>query len=231
MLARAGVGSRRAVEELIRAGRVTVNGGAAELGRRVDISKDVVEVDGSRVPLAVDLVYYLMNKPVGVVTTASDPEGRPTVVELVEAPARVWPVGRLDVESEGALLLTNDGELAHRLTHPSFEIERTYLVEVGGGLSEREVRALARGVTLEDGPARATRVGVVQRGAGSALVELVVTEGRNRLVRRMIGALGKRVLRLVRTQIGPLRLGRLKPGTVRRLSPGEVRALYRAAGL
>ena len=197
------------------------------MGQKVDPNKDEVDVDGSRVPLNVDHVYYLLNKPEGVVTTASDPEGRPTVVELVESPQRIVPVGRLDIDTEGALLLTNDGELAFRLTHPRYEVEKTYLAEVGGGFPERSLRALLAGVDLDDGPARARRAEVVQRGAGGTLVELTITEGRNRLVRRMFAALDKRVLRLVRTQIGPLRLGRLKPGAHRRLSLNEIRALYR----
>ena len=182
-------------------------------------------------PLRADALYYLVNKPTGVVATASDPEGRPTVIDLVDAPGRVWPVGRLDVATEGALLLTNDGELAFRLAHPRFEVAKTYLVEVGGGFPERSLRALLDGVDLDDGPARATGARIVDRARGSTLVEVTVTEGRTRLVRRMFEALGKRVVRLVRTQIGPLRLGRLKPGAARRLSEAEVRALYEVSGL
>ena len=231
VLARAGLGSRRAVEEMIAAGRIRVNGATAQLGRRVDPTKDVVEVDGSRVPLAVDLVHYLLNKPAGVVTTASDPEGRPTVLDLVELPARVWAAGRLDVDSEGALVLTNDGDLSYRLTHPSFEVPKTYVVQVGGGVGERALRSLARGVELDDGRTRPARASVLERGGGSTLVELTISEGRNRQVRRMFEVVGHRVIRLVRTEIGPLKLGHLKPGSVRRLSPAEVRSLYRATGL
>ena len=231
VLARAGLGSRRAVEELIAAGRVRVNGVPARLGQRVTPTKDKVEVDGSLVPLDVALVHYLLNKPAGVVTTAADPEGRATVLDLVDLPVRVWPVGRLDVDSEGLLLLTNDGTIGYRLTHPRFEVPKTYVVEVAGGVPDRSLRTLARGVELDDGVARAARVSVLERGRGGTLVELTVTEGRNRLVRRMFEAVDQRVLRLVRTELGPLKLGHLKPGSVRRLSPAEVRALYRSTGL
>ena len=216
---------------MIVAGRIAVNGEPARLGQRVDVSKDKVEVDGSRVPLDSDLVHYVLNKPPGVVTTASDPEGRPTVVDLVDLPARVWPAGRLDVESEGMLILTNDGDLGYRLTHPSFEVPKTYVVEIGGGIGERALRTLARGVELEDGRTRPAQVSVLERGRGGTLVEITITEGRNRQVRRMFDAVGHRVLRLVRTAIGPLKLGHLKPGSVRKLSPAEVRNLYRATGL
>lgn len=231
VLAHAGIASRRAVEEMIEAGRVKVNGKRARLGQRVDPSKDEVEVDGSRVPLQAELRYYLLNKPVGVVTTSDDPEGRETVLEYIETDERVWPVGRLDIETEGALLLTNDGELTHRLTHPSFEVPKTYLAEVRGAVGSKAIRALLSGVELDDGPARARSAQIVEQARGDTLLELVMTEGRNREIRRMLDALGFTVVRLVRVAIGPLRLGRLKAGTYRRLGPAEVMALYRAAGL
>lgn len=231
VLAKAGVGSRRAVEEMIAAGRIKVNGVKAVLGRRVDASKDVVEVDGSRVPLGADLRYYMLNKPVGVVSTADDPEGRPTVLEYAEVPDRLWPVGRLDIETEGLIILTNDGDLTHHLTHPSFEVPRTYLAEVKGSVKERTLRALARGVDLEDGGTAPAQVDLLDRMAGSALIEITIHEGRNRQVRRMFEAVGHPVVRLARTAVGPVRLGRLKPGDLRRLSPEEVRSLYRACGL
>jgi 23S rRNA pseudouridine2605 synthase len=231
VLAHAGVGSRRAVEALIVAGRVRVNGVNAILGQRVDTSRDVVEVDGSRVPLSTDLLYYLMNKPEGVVTTASDPAGRPTVMDLWEGEERVWPVGRLDVASEGALVLTSDGDLTHRLTHPRFGVPKTYLVEVRGEVSGSTLRRLGRGVDLGDGPTAPARVRLRGRAGGSSLVEVRLREGRNRQVRRMFETLGHPVVRLVRTAIGPLMLGRLRPGTYRRLTPEEVRAVYRACGL
>ena len=231
VLAHAGVASRRAVEELIAAGRVRVNGRAARLGQRIDPDKDVVEVDGSRVALHAGLAYLLLNKPPGVVATAADPEGRPTVIEILDRAERVWPVGRLDIDSEGALLLTNDGELTHRLTHPRYEVEKTYLVEVRGSVGQRTVRTLLSGVDLDDGPARARRARLVEHARGDALVEIVLTEGRNRVIRRMMDALGLPVVRLVRTAIGPVKLGRLKPGSYRKLGRAEIAALYRAVGL
>ncbi|MGH2786721.1 MAG: pseudouridine synthase [Actinomycetota bacterium] len=230
VLARAGFGSRRAAEELIAAGRVRVNGRVAELGRRVHLSKDKVEVDGSIVSVDPGLVYYLVNKPEGVVTTAADEAGRPAVVDLVDAGRRVWPVGRLDIGTEGALILCNDGVLTQRLSHPGFEVPKTYLVEVRGRVGESDLKRLAQGIELEDGRTAPAAVHLVDRVPGGALVEITIREGRNRQVRRMFEAVGCRVARLVRTQIGPLGLGRLKPGGVRRLSPEEVRELYRAVG-
>ena len=228
VLARAGVASRRAVEDMIRQGRIAVNGEPAVLGTRVDISKDLVEVDGSPMPVAPGLLYYLLNKPVGVVATASDEAGRPSVVDLIDTSERVWPVGRLDVETEGALVVTNDGDLTHRLTHPSFGIRKTYLAEVKGAIGARAVKLLERGVELEDGPTAPAEVEIEERGGAHSLVRLRISEGRNRQVRRMLAAVGHDVVRLVRTEIGPLKLGRLKAGTFRRLSIEEVHALYRA---
>jgi 23S rRNA pseudouridine2605 synthase len=229
VLARAGLGSRRAVEAMIVEGRIQVNGKTAHLGQRIDPDKDEVQVDGSRVPLRTDLVYYLMNKPVGVVSSASDPDGRPAVVDLVDPGTRVWPVGRLDVQSEGALILTNDGDLALRLTHPRYGVTKTYLAEVAGRVGPTALGALRAGVDLEEGPTAPARVRVSDRLEGATLLELKVTEGRNRQVRRMCAAVGHEVKRLVRVGIGPLQLGRLKPGSYRRLSPVEVKALYAAA--
>lgn len=231
VLARAGVASRRAIEEMIVRGRIRVNGKRVELGRRIDPSKDLVEVDGSRVPLSADLVYYLMNKPVGVVTTASDEAGRETVIDLLDdVDTRVYPVGRLDLDSGGALLLTNDGDLALRLTHPRFGVHKTYLAEVEGSVKDKTVRQIARGVEL-DGMTAPARARLVERTPGGTLIEISLAEGRNRQVRRMLEAVGHPVRHLVRTAIGPLMLGRLKPATYRRLKPDEVRELYRAAGL
>ena len=229
VLAHAGVGSRRAVEELIAHGRVTVNGERAHLGRRIDPSKDQVEVDGSPVPVRPGLVYFLANKPVGMVTSSSDPQGRPTVLELVDADVRVWPVGRLDIDTEGALIVTNDGDLTHRLTHPRYGVAKTYLAEVSGTVGQKAVRALRSGVDLDDGPGRAAHAAIVERVPGGTLVELTIAQGRKRQVRRMLAAVGHPVRRLVRTRIGPLMLGRLRPGTARRLTAGEVGELYRAA--
>ena len=229
VLAHAGVGSRRAVEEMIAAGRVRVNGARAVLGRRIDPEKDKVEVDGSPIPLRTELVYYLLNKPEGIVTTADDPEGRPTVLDLVDSEERVWPVGRLDIATEGALILTNDGDLTLRLTHPRYHVPRTYLAQVKGSVGARALNRLAKGVDLEDGHSRPAHVGLLERVPGGSLVEITITEGRNRQVRRMFEAIGHPVTRLVRRTIGPLELGRLKPGAFRRLSPTEVQSLYKAS--
>lgn len=231
VLAHAGIASRRAAEELISAGRVRVNGRPARLGQRVDASKDQVEVDGSRVPVAPELRYYLLNKPTGTVTTTSDEKGRATVMDLIGAGERLWPVGRLDVDTEGALLVTNDGELTQRLTHPSFEVGKTYLAEVRGTVTRATARALVGGVELDDGVATARRADIVGTSRDATLVELEMGEGRRREIRRMFDALGHPVTRLARTAIGPLGLGRLRPGTYRRVTPDEVAALYRASGL
>ena len=231
VLAHAGVASRRQVEDLIVQGRVKVNGRKAILGQRVDAAKDKVEVDGSLVPLDADLVYYLMNKPPGVVSSASDPEGRRTVLDLIEAPARIWPVGRLDLDSEGAILLTNDGEVTLRLTHPRYEVPKTYLAELQGSVGHRVLRALAKGVELEDGLTAPADVTLVERSPGGSLLEITIREGRNRQIRRMGEAVGHPVRRLVRVAIGPLRVGKLRPGSFRRLGTSEIQALYRAVGL
>ena len=229
VLARAGVGSRRAVEEMIERGRIQVNGTRARLGQRVDPSKDEVKVDGSVVPLRGDLVHFLLNKPVGVVSTADDPEGRPTVVEIVETDTRVWPVGRLDIDTEGAIIVTNDGDLTLRLTHPRFGVTKTYVAEVQGSLGPKAARALAKGVELDDGPTAPAQVKIMERASGGSVVELVLSEGRNRQARRMLEHVGHPVRRLVRTAIGPLKLGRLKQGTYRKLSPLEVQLLYKGS--
>jgi 23S rRNA pseudouridine2605 synthase len=225
VLARVGYGSRRACEELITAGRVTVNGEPAELGRRVDPGHDRVEVDGVPVPVLPGLVHYLLNKPAGVVTTADDPEGRPTVVALVPRRPRVFPVGRLDADTEGLLVLTNDGQLAQRLTHPSFGVDKEYLVEVEGIPGPGALRALRHGVDLEDGRTAPARVGVVAPG----VLRVVIHQGRNRQVRRMCQAVGHPVRRLVRTRIGPVSDPGLAPGRWRALTPAEVRSLGLAA--
>ena len=195
------------------------------LGRRVDIEHDRIEVDGVPVSVREGLVHYLLNKPRGVITTADDPQGRPTVVSLVPDEPRVFPVGRLDADTEGLLLLTNDGDLTHRLTHPSFGVEKEYLAEVEGEPSRSTLRVLRDGVELEDGvtaPAKASLV-------APNLVKLAIHEGRNRQVRRMLAAVGHPVVRLVRTRIGPLADRQLKPGEWRPLTQAEVRALEEAA--
>jgi 23S rRNA pseudouridine2605 synthase len=225
-LAHAGIASRRHAEDLIRAGRVTVGGETV-----TDPARDVeagsgVKVDGEPVKGAEPRVVYALNKPLGVVSTASDPQGRPTVVELVPGARRLYPVGRLDADATGLLLLTNDGELANRLTHPRYEVPRTYRATVGNPpVRDRAIRALRDGVRLEDGltaPARARRV-------GNDGIELTIHEGRKRQVKRMCAEVGHPVRRLVRTSFGPLELGSLQPGRYRRLSEAEVERLRKAA--
>lgn len=223
VLAAAGVASRRAVEEMVADGRITVNGQRARLGQRVDPERDTVEVDGIPVGLRADLVYYLLNKPIGVVTTASDPQGRPTVVDMVPGDPRVFPVGRLDADSEGLLLLTNNGDLTHRLTHPSFGVDKEYLAHVEGRPRRGVLRRLRDGVELDDGVAQAVAVSLPE----PSVIRILVHEGRNRLVRRMCEAVGHPVIRLVRTRIGPLADRKLPPGQWRELSGSEVRELER----
>jgi 23S rRNA pseudouridine2605 synthase len=224
VLARIGLGSRRACEELIAEGRVTVNGETAELGRRVDVGRDVVAFDNVALPVLPGLVHYLLHKPAGIVTTAHDPFGRPTVLTLVPDAPRVFPVGRLDADTEGLLVLTNDGDLAQRLTHPSFGVEKEYLVEVDGVPSAGDLRRLRLGIDLDDGKTAPATVGVVAPG----VIRMVIHEGRNRQIRRMCDAVGHPVRRLVRTRIGPVTDAHLKPGSWRALDPSEVRALGRA---
>jgi 23S rRNA pseudouridine2605 synthase len=225
VLAQAGLGSRRASDELIDAGRVRVNGEVARPGQRVDPEVDVIEVDGAQIGVKPGLVHLLLNKPAGVITTAADPQGRPTVLDLVPAEPRVFPVGRLDADTEGLLLLTNDGDLAHRLTHPSFGVEKEYLVEVEGEPGRGVVRRLREGVELDDGPTAPAKVSAI----GDRLLRITIHEGRNRQVRRMCEAVGHPVRRLVRTRIGPLAERGLAPGEWRALTQDEVRALERAA--
>jgi 23S rRNA pseudouridine2605 synthase len=226
VLAQAGIGSRRVCEELIEGGLVTVNGEIAVLGRRVDVAHDRIAVEGVPIGVRPGLVHYLLNKPRGVVTTASDPQGRPTVVSLVPDEPRVYPVGRLDADTEGLLLLTNDGELTHRLTHPSFGVEKEYVAEVVGQPSRGAVRRLREGVELDDGITAPARVALLS----PTVLRIVIHEGRNRQVRRMCEAIGHPVVRLVRTRIGPLRDEKLRPGAWRPLTLDEVRALERAVG-
>ena len=225
VLARTGLGSRRVCEELIAGGRVRVNGEVAILGRRVLPDADQIEVDGVPVSVKPGLVYYLLNKPRGVVTTADDPQGRRKVVDLVPSEPRVFPVGRLDSDTEGLLLMTNDGELAHRLTHPSFGVEKEYLAEVQGTPSPGDLRRLRDGVNLVDGRTSPARVSTL----GPNLLRITIHEGRNRQVRRMCVTVGHPVVRLVRTRIGPIAERSLKPGQWRELTTAEVRALERAS--
>lgn len=227
VLAAVGWGSRRTCDEMIAAGRVTVNGEVAVLGRRVDPDHDLVEVDGAPVGVRPGLVHYLLNKPTGVVSTASDTHGRPTVVELVPQTPRVFPVGRLDADTEGLLLLTNDGVLANRIAHPRHGIDKEYLVEVAGGsVSPGDLRRLRQGIELDDGitaPAQASQ-------SMPGILRITIHEGRNRQVRRMCEAIGHPVVRLVRTRIGPITDRQLAPGTWRELTVAERRALAEAVG-
>jgi 23S rRNA pseudouridine2605 synthase len=231
VLARAGFGSRRSTEELIRDGRVAVNGRVAELGRRIRADRDHVTIDGVPIPADPELRYYALNKPSGVTSTLSDPHAEESLAGYLPRGPRVVPVGRLDRDSEGLLLLTNDGELAFRLQHPRFGVEKEYLAEVTGEVSREAVRALTNGVELDDGVARAVRAGGVRRAHGRSSLSVVMTEGRKREVRRMLRALGYPVRRLVRVRQGPIRLGRLAPGEWRELRPDEVGDLYRAVQL
>lgn len=225
VLARTGLGSRRACEDLIRSGLVTVNGSPARLGQRVDPQTDLVEVEGRPVGVRPGLVHYLLNKPAGVITTAADPWGRPGVLDLVPAEPRVFPVGRLDAGTEGLLILTNDGELAQHLTHPAFGVEKEYLAQVEGRPPAGVVRRLRQGIELADGLTAPARVALVAPDT----LRLVLHEGRNRQVRRMCAAVGHPVRRLVRTRIGPLVDRSLAPGQWRLLSFQEVRSLTQAA--
>ncbi|MFB0927164.1 MAG: pseudouridine synthase [Acidimicrobiales bacterium] len=227
VLAVRGFGSRRIVEDMIEDGRVSVNGQVAVLGRRVDVESDAVEVDGVRVGVAPDLIYYLLNKPKGVVTTAADTHDREIVTELVPDEPRVYPVGRLDLDTEGLLLITNDGDLTHRLTHPSFGIEKEYLVEVDKPVSRGDLRRLREGVELDDGmtaPAKAQQV-------APSVIKLTIHEGRNRQIRRMCSALGFTVTRLVRIRIGALADRNMAPGEWRELTLDEIRRLEELTAL
>jgi len=224
VLARVGFGSRRRCDDLIAAGRVTVNGEVAVLGRRVDPETAEVEVDGAPIGVRPGLVYYLLNKPAGVVTTADDPQGRPVVVDLVPGEPRVFPVGRLDADTEGLLLLTNDGELAHRLTHPSYGVEKEYVAEVDGEPGRAALRSLREGVELDDGMTAEARASLMD----PSVVKLTIHEGRNRQVRRMCEAVGHPVVRLVRTRVGPIADRSLAPGSFRELAVEELRSLEQA---
>lgn len=225
VLARVGFGSRRTCELFIEDGRVKVNGITALIGSRVNVQVDEVRVDGEIVGIRPDLVYYLLNKPVGFISSVTDPHGRATVVDLVPNNTRVFPIGRLDLDSEGLLILTNDGDLTNLVTHPSNGVDKEYLVHLEGELSERAISRLRNGVQLEDGvtaPAKVTKL-------SSSLIKIVIHEGRNRQVRRMCEVLGYKVLRLVRTRIGPIRDPKLRQGHWRELEAREVIELRKSA--
>ena len=229
VLAAAGVGSRRACEDLIFRRRVTVNGKVAKLGDKVDPATAEILVDGQRVITDTKLVYIAMNKPRGVVTSLDDEKGRTELADFLgQFDQRLFHVGRLDADSEGLLLITNDGELTNKLTHPSYGISKTYLAEVIGPLPRNVGRQLLAGVELEDGPARADAFKLVDALGKSAQGEIVLHEGRKHIVRRMMDAVGHPVTRLIRTAVGPIRLGDLRPGGFRHLSNAEIAALFKA---
>lgn len=233
VLAQAGIGSRRRCEQLIEQGRVSVNGErVAEQGMRIDPATAVVHVDGQRIPTAPDNVVLVMNKPRGVITTMQDEQGRACVGDLVsDRSERLFHIGRLDADTEGLLLLTNDGELANRVGHPSHGVDKTYLATVSGQVSQTTLRRLKQGVGLDDGPMQVDSVRIVQQAQDRCMLELVIHEGRNRIVRRLLDEVGHPVIDLVRTRIGPLHLGNLRPGQVRELTGSDLHALYTAVGL
>jgi 23S rRNA pseudouridine2605 synthase len=233
VLAASGIASRRACEELMSAGRVEVDGEVVtRLGTRVDPQSSVIRVDGKRIPSASEHAYLVLNKPRGVVSTMSDPHGRPTLAEHVaDRPERLFHVGRLDTDTEGLILLTNDGEFAHRLAHPSYAVLKTYVAQVSGPVSAALGRDLAAGVVLDDGLVRVDGFRVLERTGRRTLVEVVLHEGRKHIVRRLLAHTGHPVQRLARTAIGPVRLGRLRPGQHRELTVDELGALLDAVDL
>jgi 23S rRNA pseudouridine2605 synthase len=232
VLASAGVGSRRRCELLIAEGRVTVDGTEAELGTRVDPATAVVRVDGKRINLRADVVYLVMNKPRGVVTAMSDPQGRPNVGDYVaDRVERLFHVGRLDAETEGLLILTNDGDFAHRLAHPSHGVLKTYIAEVPGPVDRGLRKQLLAGIELDDGPVTVDAFRVIDSSKDRALVEVSLHEGRNHIVRRLLDAVGHPVVKLVRVAVGPVKLGDQRPGTLRELTADELSELYRQIGL
>jgi len=229
ILAKAGIASRREAERMVIEGRVSVNGRVVEtLGFKAEPSKDHIKVDGRRLTHPEPKVILLLNKPRGYLSTVKDPKGRPTIMDLLKnVKWRIYPVGRLDFDAEGLLLLTNDGDLAHLLSHPRFSIPKTYLVKVAGVPEEKKLTRLQRGVMLEDGRARAISCSLIRQREKNSWVRVVVTEGRNRLVKRMFSAIGHTVLKLKRVEYGPIQLGDLPFGQFRYLTPGEMERLNR----
>lgn len=233
VLASAGVGSRRTCEDLIEGGKVAVDGQiVTQLGVRVNPDEVAIEVNGERISVDDSLVTIVLNKPRGVVSTMSDPEGRPSLGDFVkDFDERLFHVGRLDADTTGVLLLTNDGELANRLAHPSFGVNKVYVAKVEGRANKSLCTQLRAGLNLEDGPVRATGCVILDVGKDTSLVQVELHEGRNRIVRRMLDAAGHPVIDLVRTQFGSVRLGNLAPGESRQLDPAEIGKLMQAAGL
>lgn len=229
-MAAAGLGSRRKCEAMIAAGRVEVNGRKAVIGDRVDASQDQVTVDGIPLEPEVEKRYFLLNKPPGYITTLRDTRGRRTVMDLVQEEERLFPVGRLDKDTRGLLLVTNDGYLAHKLMHPSHGIEKTYVVEAEGALSPHGLAALRKGVSLEEGTTAPARVRVLARKGESCILELTIHEGRKRQVRRMCAAVGLEVKDLLRTRMGPLDLKGLEEGSYRPLAADEIKKLLELEG-
>jgi 23S rRNA pseudouridine2605 synthase len=228
-LAQAGVASRRAAEILIDEGRVVVNGQmVAEQGTRVDPGKDVIKVDGKRIPPLRDHLYLVLNKPVGVVSSMDDPQGRPTLADFLgkRRKSGLFHVGRLDIDTEGLLLLTNDGEFGQRMSHPSYEVPKTYLAEVSGELDAKAMARLRKGIELDDGPVQVDKVKLLERARSKSLVQVTLHSGRNRVVRRVFEALDHPVRKLARIAIGPLRATGLKPGELRELTHTERAALF-----
>jgi 23S rRNA pseudouridine2605 synthase len=227
VLAQAGIASRRRCEELMAEGHVEVNGEVVtQMGARVDPVTDVIRVDGRRLPPRTDHVYLLLNKPRGVVTSMADERGRPDLRSLIDRPERLFHVGRLDTDTSGLLIVTNDGDLAHRLAHPSFEVTKTYVAMVEGEVPDTLAARLRDGIELDDGPAPVDRFRVIDRSRGRSLVEIELHIGRNRIVRRLLDHVGHPVVELTRTAFGPLRLGDLAVGTTRELSRDEIGALF-----
>jgi 23S rRNA pseudouridine2605 synthase len=233
VLADAGVASRRASETLISDGRVVVNGErVTRLGVRVDPRTDVIRVDGTRIPVVTDHVYLVLNKPLGVVSTMSDPQGRPSLGDVVaDRTERLFHVGRLDTDTDGLLILTNDGEFANRLAHPSFGVQKTYVAQVRGPVSPTLRTKLLAGVKLGDGPVTVDAFRIITARADKAIVEVVIHEGRKRIVRRLLEKVGHPVQRLTRTGVGPIRIGQLRPGEYRELTATELGALLDDLGL
>jgi 23S rRNA pseudouridine2605 synthase len=233
LLAQSGVASRRKCEELMLAGEVEVDGEiVTRLGTKVDPRTAVIRVSGKRLPPISDHVYLVLNKPRGVVSTMSDPEGRRNLSDVVaDRPERLFHVGRLDTDTSGLLLLTNDGNFAQRIAHPSYEVDKTYVAEVEGELSKDTLQTLLDGVTLDDGPVTVSRAKIVAKAKDKSIVELVIHEGRNRIVRRLLDQVGHPVRKLTRTELGPVRLGGLKPGELRDLTLDELGELLEAAQL
>ncbi|WP_216870503.1 pseudouridine synthase [Modestobacter excelsi] len=233
VLARAGVGSRRVCEDMIDEGRISVNGKVVTVqGMRVDPDTAVIAIDGRRIDIRNDKITYAMNKPFGVITAMSDDRNRPTVGDMMgDLAAGLVHVGRLDQDTEGLLLLTTDGELAHRLAHPSYEVKKTYLAQVSGSVPRDLGRRLRNGVELEDGPVAVDSFDLVDTHAGQSVVEIVLHEGRKHIVRRLLAEVGLPVTRLTRTAVGPIELARMRTGTIRKLTRSEVGALHELVGL